>query len=81
MVILPVGAVEEHGPHLAVGADTFQLLSEVNGISRRVSDALSEWTVVIMPPIHYGNRGANDIGDRRTHPGNCTASVSRPCDR
>jgi creatinine amidohydrolase len=67
--ILTVGAVEEHGPHLAVGADTFQVLSEVNGISRRVSQAVPDWTVVIMPPIPYGNRGANDIGDRPTHPG------------
>jgi creatinine amidohydrolase len=67
--VASVGAVEEHGPHLAVGADTFQVLAEVDRISRRVGHNLSAWTVVIMPPINYGNRGANDIGDRRTHPG------------
>src|SRR5688572_3776915 len=41
LVLLPVGMLEEHGPHLPVGADTLGVLYEANGVSRRVSQALT----------------------------------------
>ena len=69
LFILPVGMIEEHGPHLPVGADTFGVLYEANGTSRNVSRALPDWNVVMMPPINYGQGGANVIGDRLVHPG------------
>jgi creatinine amidohydrolase len=69
LFILPVGMVEEHGPHLPVGADTIGLTHEATGVSSRVSRALPEWTVVVMPAINYGHGGANLLGDMPIHPG------------
>src|SRR5262245_18430483 len=69
MFILPLGMLEEHGPHLPIGADTIGITFEAERISRRVSRALPQWTVVMMPPIHYGESGANEIGNDFVHPG------------
>src|SRR5687768_6321364 len=69
LFILPVGMLEEHGPHLPVGADTLGVTFEADGASRRVSQALPEWNVVMMPAINYGQGGANAIGDKLVHPG------------
>jgi creatinine amidohydrolase len=69
LFILPVGMIEEHGPHLPVGADTLGVTYEANGASRRVSRALPDWNVVMMPPINYGHSGANQLGDMPVHPG------------
>lgn len=69
MVILPIGMVEEHGPHLPVGADTFGVMFEATGIARRVSQALPQWKLVMMPPVHYGETGANEVGNDPVHPG------------
>ena len=69
LVILPVGMIEEHGPHLPVGADTLAVTHEANGASRLASGALPDWNIVIMPPINYGHSGANQIGDMPVHPG------------
>jgi len=69
LFILPVGMIEEHGPHLPVGADTLGVMYEANGASRRVSRSLPDWHVVMMPPINYGQSGANQLGDMPVHPG------------
>ena len=69
LFILPVGMIEEHGPHLPVGADTLGVTYEANGASRRVGEALPDWNVVVMPPVTYGQGGANVLGDRLVHPG------------
>ena len=69
LFILPVGMIEQHGPHLPVGADTFGVTYEVNGAATRVSRALPDWNVVMMPPINYGHSGANQLGDLLVHPG------------
>jgi len=69
LFILPIGMIEQHGPHLPVGADTFGVTYEANGASRRVSRALPDWNVVMMPPINFGQGGANQLGDMPVHPG------------
>ena len=69
LFILPVGMIEQHGPHLPVGADTIGVTYEANGASTRVSRALPDWNVVMMPPINYGHSGANQLGDMPVHPG------------
>jgi creatinine amidohydrolase len=61
--------VEEHGPHLPVGADTLGVTYEANRTSRRVSRALPDWNVVMMPPVNYGQSGANQLGNMLIHPG------------
>ncbi len=69
LFILPVGMIEEHGPHLPVGADTMGVTYEANGASRRVSQALPDWNVVMMPAVNYGHAGANMLGGMLVHPG------------
>jgi len=69
LFILPVGMIEEHGPHLPVGSDTFGVVYEANDAAKRVSQALPDWNIVTMPPINYGQGGANLIGERPVHPG------------
>lgn len=61
-VIMPVGSLEEHGPHLPLGTDTFHAME----VARRV--ALTK-KVVIAPPLFYGL-----CRSTREHPG--TVSIS-----
>lgn len=69
LFILPVGMVEQHGPHLPVGADTIGVTGEANAAAIRVSRTLPDWNVVLMPAINYGHSGANQLGDMPIHPG------------
>ncbi len=47
-VLVPIGTVEQHGPHLPVGTDVF--------IPIRVAELVAEKTrVLIAPPVFYGN--------------------------
>ena len=69
MFILPVGMIEEHGPHLPVGADTIGVTYEASAAARRVSQSLPDWNIVMMPPINYGQSGANHLGEMLVHPG------------
>jgi creatinine amidohydrolase len=69
LFILPVGMIEQHGPHLPVGADTIGVTYEANETSMRVSRALPDWNVVMMPAVNYGQSGANQLGDMPIHPG------------
>ena len=61
-VILPVGSLEEHGPHLPLGTDTFHALE----VARRVAELKP---VVVAPPLFYGM-----CRSTREHPG--TVSIS-----
>ena len=69
MFILPIGMLEEHGPHLPIGADTFGVAFEAEGVARGVARTLPEWNVVLMPMIDYGTAGANVLGGQLVHPG------------
>jgi creatinine amidohydrolase len=61
-VIVPVGSVEEHGPHLPLGTDTFHALE----VARRAAEARP---VLVAPPLYYGL-----CRSTREHPG--TVSIS-----
>ena len=61
-MILPVGSVEEHGPHLPLGTDTFHALE----VARRVAELRP---VLVAPPVFYGI-----CRSTREHPG--TVSIS-----
>jgi creatinine amidohydrolase len=47
VIIVPLGAVEEHGAHLPLGTDTFQPLYVAEKIAEKID-------VIIAPPIDYG---------------------------
>jgi creatinine amidohydrolase len=61
-VILPLGSLEEHGPHLPLGTDTFHAIE----LARRTAELRS---VVVAPPVFYGM-----CRSTREHPG--TVSIS-----
>jgi creatinine amidohydrolase len=61
-VILPLGSLEEHGPHLPLGTDTFHAME----VARRVARLRP---VVVAPPLFYGM-----CRSTREHPG--TVSIS-----
>ena len=46
-VILPVGATEEHGPHLPTMTDTIQAIEVARAIAK-------ERHLFLAPPLHYG---------------------------
>ena len=47
VLILPIGAVEEHGAHLPLGTDTFQPLYVVEELAKRLD-------ILVAPPLFYG---------------------------
>lgn len=69
LVLLTVGMLEEHGPHLPIGTDTFGVEYEAARVADRLSLGLPDWTIVVMPTVHYGSSGANQIGNVAVHPG------------
>src|SRR2546428_6814206 len=48
VVIIPVGALEEHGRHLPLGADVIQPLNVVDEVARPTH-------AYVAPPIPYGD--------------------------
>lgn len=56
-VILPVGSVEEHGPHLPLGTDAFHAME----LARRLEQVRP---VFVAPPLYYGL-----CRSTREHPG------------
>jgi creatinine amidohydrolase len=74
--ILPVGAIEAHGPHLALGTDV--VIAEA--MARRGAEILAErgFSVIVMPPLPY-TVAAFAVGFRGTisvRPTTLTALVS-----
>jgi creatinine amidohydrolase len=63
-VILPVGSVEEHGPHLPLGTDAFHAIE----LARRVAEVRP---VLVAPPVYYGL-----CRSTREHPGTVSISSS-----
>jgi creatinine amidohydrolase len=55
--------------HLPVGADGLGVTYEASRAVERVSRALDDWSIVLMPYIAYGRGGANQLGDMFVHPG------------
>jgi creatinine amidohydrolase len=52
MVVLPVGATEQHGPHLVTGTDTFSVEHVSRAAAVRAADAGS---IVVAPTLPYGS--------------------------
>ena len=69
LFLLAVGMLEEHGPHLPIAADTIGVEYEAERVADRLSRALPDWNIVLMPAVNYGSSGANQVGNAAVHPG------------
>jgi len=47
-VVVPLGSVEQHGPHLPVGTDTLIPITVAKHVAEKIK-------VLVAPPIYYGN--------------------------
>lgn len=47
-VVVPLGSVEQHGPHLPVGTDTLIPITVAKLVAERAK-------VLVAPPVYYGN--------------------------
>jgi len=50
VALLPVGAIEQHGPHLPLDTDAF----DAEFLARRVAEATSEPRPLVLPLVAYG---------------------------
>jgi creatinine amidohydrolase/Fe(II)-dependent formamide hydrolase-like protein len=50
LALLPVGAIEQHGPHLPLDVDAW----DADYLARRVAEACSEPRPLVLPSIPYG---------------------------
>jgi len=50
VALLPVGAIEQHGPHLPLDTDAF----DADYLARRVAEACSDPRPLVLAPISYG---------------------------
>jgi mycofactocin system creatininase family protein len=51
LVLVPVGSIEQHGPHLPLDTDTTIAIAVTQGVARELPGA---W---VAPPISYGSSG------------------------
>ncbi len=67
LVLLPVGVIEEHGPHMSLGVDTYMAYLQC----RMLKDKLGSRQVpaVIAPPIYWGIMQTTETG---AYPGSFT---------
>ncbi|MBD3924200.1 mycofactocin biosynthesis peptidyl-dipeptidase MftE [Nocardioides cavernae] len=55
VVLVPVGSIEQHGPHLPLDTDTVIATSVATGAAQRLRDA--GHTVMVAPAVCYGASG------------------------
>ena len=67
--ILTFGNLEEHGPHVPIGSDTYQAVGVRNALVQKLHDSHPEYGVVLVPVIPLGEGGANDLAHEFTHIG------------
>ena len=65
VVIVPVGSLEQHGPHLPLGTDTII----VTAIAERVAERTGS---VVAPPISYGFKSQPGCSGGNNFPGTCS---------
>jgi creatinine amidohydrolase len=53
LYILPVGMIEQHGPHIPVGTDTYGSEAMARQLAKDIIDQKPGWDVVILPTVSY----------------------------
>lgn len=69
LFLLPVGMLEEHGPHLPTGSDNLQLDAEVRALLPALGKRFPDWFVLTLPTLPYGVGGANGFSGDPIDPG------------
>ncbi|THD42686.1 MAG: creatininase family protein [Bradyrhizobium sp.] len=67
VAVLPVGAIEQHGPHLPVGVDAY--INE-GYLQRAIARIPADWPVLVLPPQTIG--ASDEHGD---YPGTLTLPI------
>jgi creatinine amidohydrolase len=60
LVIVPVGAIEEHGPHMSLGADVYLTYHGCKLLRRKLEE--QQIRAVIAPPLYWGVFQADETG-------------------
>jgi creatinine amidohydrolase len=58
IAILPLGSFEQHGPHLPLGTDTFQVEAVADGTAKRLGAFLLPAQPITTCYEHHGKRGS-----------------------
>ena len=53
LVLVPVGSIEQHGPHLPLDTDT----AIADAVARGAASAFESDLIVVAPPVAYGSSG------------------------
>jgi creatinine amidohydrolase len=53
LLVQPIGAIEQHGPHLPVMTDAF-VAEQIAGLAADSMDETAGGNVWVLPPLHYG---------------------------
>ncbi len=69
LVLLPLGVIEEHGPHMSLGPDAY--LSYFRCVALKRQLAARHVEAVIAPPVYWGIMAAGETG---AYPGSFTVS-------
>lgn len=67
IIILPVGATEQHGPHMPLNVDVVIATSFAQAVAEKLK-------AIVLPPIHYGYKSHPATGGGQDFPG--TTSVN-----
>ena len=67
--ILTFGILEQHGPHLPIGSDTYQAEGVRDGLVQKLRESHPEYDVVLVPVIPLGEGGANNLAHEYIHIG------------
>ena len=73
---LTFGILEEHGPHIPVGADYFQSVGIRDRLIERLQAVHPDFDFVVMPVVPLGEGGANDLAWQFDHVGTFSVRFS-----
>lgn len=62
IVLLPVGALEQHGPHLPLGTDALLATAVAQSVAARIG-------AIVAPPLRYGYKSQPKCGGGQHFPG------------
>lgn len=76
VVLMTLGVIEEHGPHLPVSVDTIHAEELTRRLATSIPQDRRGTTVVVFPTVVLGARGTNVLGNKPTYVGSITVRPS-----